>query len=117
MSRFTLFDPANLPDPEYGAPDPANVVEGDPRFTVWTLEDRGDGRTYAGYWASTTGTWKVSYDEWEYCTLVEGRAIVSEDGGDFWDLTPGQHFVFRPGFTGTWHVIEPVIKTFVVILP
>ncbi len=117
MSHFVQFDPQTLPEPEHSAPDPERVVDGDPRFTVWTVEERLDGKTFAGYWKSTQGTWRVSYDEWEYCALLEGYAVVSEDGGGTWDLTPGAHFVFRPGFTGQWRVVEPVLKTFVVILP
>ncbi len=117
MSNFVQFDPQNLPEPEHSAPAPDRIIEGDPRFTVWTVEEHSDGKTFAGYWKSTQGSWRVSYDEWEYCALLEGYAVVSEDGGETRDLTPGAHFVFRPGFTGTWRVVEPVLKTFVVIMP
>ena len=116
MSHFVLFDPQKLPEPEHTAPDPAKVIEGDPQFTVWTVEQQGEA-TFAGYWKSTPGAWRVSYDEWEYCSILEGYAVVTEDGGETWDLTAGAHFVFRPSFTGTWKVIEPVLKTFVVIMP
>ncbi len=117
MSQFVLFDPQNLPEPEHTAPDPEKVLDGDPRFTVWTVETRPGDTAFAGYWKSTPGEWRVSYDEWEYCSLLEGYAVVTEEDGETWDLTAGAHFVFRPGFKGTWKVIEPVLKTFVVIMP
>lgn len=116
MSHFVRFDRANLPAPEHSTPAPDRVIDGDPHFTLWTLESSEDETRFAGYWASTPGTWRVSYDEWEYCTLVEGRAIVTEDGHAPVHLHPGDHFIFRPGYIGQWQVVEPVVKTFVVLL-
>ena len=116
MSQFLKFDRADV-TPEQDRPAPERVIDGDPRFTTWLLETSPDEKTYAGYWAATPGTWRVSYDEWEYCTLVEGLAIVTEDGQPPVTLIPGDHIVFRPGYQGQWQVIEPVLKTFVIILP
>ncbi|ESQ87362.1 cupin [Asticcacaulis sp. AC460] len=116
MSHFVRFDREDLPPPETSAPPPEKVVAGDPRFTLWTLDANMDETRFAGYWASTPGTWRVSYDEWEYCTLVEGHAIVKEDGKEPVHLHPGDHFIFRPGYSGQWQVIEPVLKTFVVLV-
>jgi uncharacterized cupin superfamily protein len=114
--NFLKFDRSDLPEPEHGAPAPDKVIDGDPRFTSWTLDSTAPN-TFAGYWAATPGAWRVAYDEWEYCTLVEGHAVVVEDGHAPVDLRPGDHFIFRPGYQGQWRVMEPVLKTFVVILP
>jgi len=116
MTLFLKFDPAALPEPEFSAPEAHKIIDGDPRFTSWTL-DATAPNTFAGYWAATPGTWRVDYEEWEYCTLVEGHAVVTEDGRAPMHLRPGDHFIFRPGYRGQWQVIEPVLKTFVVILP
>ena len=117
MTHFIHFDRANLPEPEHTAPPPDKVIEGDPRFTLWTLDASSDDTRFAGYWSSTVGTWRVTYEEWEYCCLIEGEAKVTEDGGSAVHLKPGDHFIFQPGYTGQWQVIEPVLKTFVVIMP
>ncbi|MGN6422389.1 MAG: cupin domain-containing protein [Asticcacaulis sp.] len=113
--NFLKFDRDALPEPESGAPAPDKVIDGDPRFTSWTL-DQTAPNTFAGYWAATPGSWRVAYDEWEYCTLVEGHAVVTEDGHAPVELRAGDHFIFRPGYQGVWRVVEPVLKTFVVIL-
>ena len=114
--QFLKFDTTTLPEPELGAPAPEKLIRGTPSFQSWTL-DSPDDRTFAGYWRSTAGAWRATYDEWEYCTLVEGLAVVTEDGQPPVTLRPGDHMVFRPGFSGTWEIVEPVLKTFVVILP
>ena len=117
MTHFVRFDRTALPEPEHTAPAADRVIAGDPRFTLWTLDASADDTRFAGYWASTVGTWRVSYDEWEYCALLEGHAIVTEDGGQPVNLRSGDHFIFQPGYTGQWQVVEPVLKTFVVIMP
>jgi uncharacterized cupin superfamily protein len=116
MSQFIKFDRSTI-TPEHERPKPERVIEGDPQFTTWLLETTPDEKIYAGYWAATPGTWRVCYDEWEYCTILEGHAVVTEDGQPPVTLKAGDHIVFRDGYQGQWQVIEPVLKTFVIILP
>ena len=56
-------------DGEVSRPAPEKLVSGDPVFTTWNVEDM-DG-LYAGIWQSTAGRWRISYDEWEYCHILE----------------------------------------------
>lgn len=105
--------PANTP-PETSAPPPERVLAGSPVHSTWLIEDR-DGLC-AGIWQSTPGTWRVSYDEWEYCRILEGHAIVTEDGGAPVHLRPGDAIILRPGFTGTWEVVDTTRKDFVIRL-
>jgi hypothetical protein len=116
MSNLLIFDRDNLPEAEVSRPAPDRLIDGDPVFSTWVLDTAFDETTFAGIWAATVGAWRVSYDEWEYCTIVEGIAEVSEDGGQTHRLKAGDHFIFHPGFSGTWRVIAPVTKTFVVIV-
>lgn len=74
---FFPVSPSATPEVERPAPD--RVIAGDPVFTTWLLEDR-DG-LYCGLWESTPGTWRVSYDEWEYCRILSGISILTEEGG------------------------------------
>ncbi len=100
--------------PDTGRPAKEKVIEGDPVHTTWNIEER-DG-LYCGIWQSTPGTWKISYDEWEYCTILEGYSIVTQEGGQSHHIKAGDSFVLRPGFVGTWQVIETTTKDYVIRL-
>jgi hypothetical protein len=99
-------------DPTHDRPAPEKVVSGDPRFTTWNLEER-DG-LYCGIWESSPGTWRISYDEWEYCRILTGRSVITSDDGTRHEVGPGDSFVLRPGFRGTWEVIETTRKDYVI---
>lgn len=99
---------------EVGAPDPSKVISGNPEFTTWNVEEV-DG-LFCGIWRSTPGKWRISYDEWEYCRIIEGRSIITEDGGAAHEIKAGDSFMLRPGFQGTWEVIETTTKDYVIRL-
>lgn len=101
-------------EPEMGQPDPDRLISGDPQFRTWNIEER-DG-LYCGIWESTPGKWKIAYDEWEYCHILSGVSVISEDGGAAVQIKAGDSFVLRPGFKGTWEVIETTRKDYVVRL-
>jgi uncharacterized cupin superfamily protein len=100
--------------PETSRPEPRKVIAGDPVHTTWNLEER-DG-LYCGVWESTPGSWRIAYDEWEYCRILSGRSVITEDGGAAHEVTAGDSFVLRPGFTGIWQVIETTRKDYVIRL-
>ena len=99
---------------ETGAPAPDRLISGSPEFTTWNVEDR-DG-LYCGIWRSTPGKWRIVYDEWEYCHILEGHSILTEDGGEPRHIRAGDSFILRPGFTGTWEVVETTTKDYVIRL-
>lgn len=101
-------------DPEISRPATDRLIAGDPVFTTWNIEEAGG--LYAGIWQSTPGTWRVSYDEWEYFTLTAGKSILTPDKGEPVILTTGSSYIVRPGFTGTWQVIETTVKDYVIRL-
>jgi uncharacterized protein len=101
-------------EPEINRPDPSKVLAGDPVHTTWNLEER-DG-LYCGIWESTLGKWRISYDEWEYCTILSGISVLTEDGEVPNTVKAGDSFVLRPGFKGTWEVIETTRKDYVIKL-
>ncbi len=100
---------------EHGAPAPDRIIEGSPRFTTWNLEALPGG-LYAGIWESTPGRWRVRYDEWEYCRILAGVSVITEDGGSPLRLSAGDSFVIRPGFSGEWEVVETTRKEYVIKL-
>jgi uncharacterized cupin superfamily protein len=90
------------------------VVEGAPVETT-KLEYERDGKIFVGEWSATIGAWRVRYDEWEFCHMLEGVCeLVPDDGGDAKRFGAGDSFVIEPGFVGVWRVIAPMKKRFVI---
>ena len=83
------------------------------QFTTWNVEE-APGGIYAGIWQSTPGKWKIVYDEWEYFHVLEGHSVVTEEGGSAVHLKAGDSHILRPGFKGTWEVIETTRKDYVI---
>lgn len=102
----------NAAKPEVSRPPKERVVAGDPVFTTWNVEER-DG-LWCGLWQATPGKWRIRYDEWEYCRILEGLSVIAEDGGAARIVRAGDSFVIRPGFRGTWEVLETTLKDYVI---
>ena len=100
--------------PEVSRPDPAKVLAGDPIHTTWNVEERG--QLYAGLWHSTVGIWRCAYAEWEYVHILEGVSVLTDAAGVATTLRTGDSFVIRPGFSGTWEVVEPTLKDYVILM-
>ena len=112
MALFAAVDIAGV-EPEEGAPAPDRLLAGDPRFTTWNVEE-ANGGLYAGVWQSTPGKWRIVYDEWEFCHILSGVSVIAEDGGEARTVRAGDSFVLRPGFRGTWEVVETTRKEYVI---
>lgn len=92
---------------------PERLVEGAP-ITETRLDYERDGKIYAGEWSASVGAWRVAYDEWEFCHVLEGACELTPDGGEPQSFRAGDSFVIEPGFTGLWRVLAPMKKRFVV---
>ncbi len=46
--------------------------------------------------------------------ILEGHSVVTEEGGAPVHLRAGDSFIMRPGFKGTWEVIETTRKDYVI---
>ena len=109
--RFHFMSRARA-EPVTSRPPPERVVAGDPVFTLWESDDLG--HLSCGMWRSTPGKWRIAYDEWEYCRIVEGLSVITEEGGAARIVRTGDAFVIRPGFKGTWEVLETTVKDYVI---
>ncbi len=114
MNHVQSFDTSAI-EPEEGAPAADRLLSGNPRFTTWNVEEAAGG-IYSGIWQSTPGKWRIVYDEWEYFHMLEGYSIVTEDGGAPIHLKAGDRLILRPGFKGSWEVIETTRKDYVIRL-
>ncbi|MGB3830858.1 MAG: cupin domain-containing protein [Mesorhizobium sp.] len=112
--KFLSLDIAGIA-PEEGAPAPERLIAGDPQFRTWNAEER-EGGLYAGIWESTPGKWRIEYDEWEFCHILSGVSVIAEDGGTPRTVRAGDSFVLRPGFKGSWEVLETTRKEYVIRL-
>lgn len=114
MVKMKKFDLATV-EPEVGEPAADRLIAGTPRFRTWNVEE-ADGGLYAGVWESTPGKWRIVYDEWEYFHILSGCSVVTEDGGEAVHLRAGDSMILRPGFKGTWEVVETTRKDYVIRL-
>lgn len=95
-------------------PTADRIIAGDPIFTTWNVEET-DG-LFAGIWQATPGKWRISYDEWEYFHILSGVSTVTGDNGVAVTLKAGDSYIIRPGFRGTWEVVETTTKDYVIRL-
>jgi uncharacterized protein len=114
MFHALAFDLSAI-EPEDGAPAPDRVISGTPKFRTWSVEE-AEGGIYAGVWEATLGKWRIAYDEWEYFSILEGYSIVTEEDGTQHHLKAGDRMILRPGFTGSWEVLETTRKDYVIRL-
>jgi uncharacterized protein len=75
---------------------------------------RRPGGLFAGIWESTPGKWRIEYDEWEFCHILSGVSVIAEEGGVARRVSAGDSFIIRPGFRGTWEVLETTRKEYVI---
>ena len=111
-ARFMTVDASGAPEED--APPAERVIAGSPRFRTWNVEER-DG-LYAGIWAATPGKWRIEYEEWEFCHILSGVSVIMGDDGSARTVRAGDSFVLRPGFKGSWEVLETTRKEYVIRL-
>jgi uncharacterized cupin superfamily protein len=93
---------------------PEKLLAGNPKQTVWMKYSDPTNRFFVGSWFSDIGKWKIRYTEVEYCELLEGQSIIADEEGNSLTLTKGDVFVVPRGFVGTWEVVTPTRKNFVI---
>ncbi|UUW70917.1 cupin domain-containing protein [Pseudomonas oryzihabitans] len=113
MPSLKLLADRGQPTDQYRLPAEKRLA-GDPLQSLWLDYEDGSGVFAVGHWHSEVGKWRVSYTEEEYCQILEGVSLVTDDQGHPTRLEPGSSFVVPRGFQGTWEVVEPTLKRFVV---
>lgn len=104
-------------EPEHYHLPAEKLIAGNPRQTVWLEYQDASGKFSVGTWASEVGKWRVSYTEEEYFQVLEGRSVIVADDGEAVTVCAGESMVIPRGFCGTWEVLEPTRKTFVIYEP
>lgn len=115
MSIHKFIDSAAVPQEYYLAPE--KLISGNPKQTLWMHYTDASKKFFSGVWQSEVGKWRVSYTEEEYCCILEGTSVITESSSDPVIVTAGESFVIPSGFVGTWEVVTPTKKTFVIYEP
>ena len=90
------------------------LIAGNPRQCVWRHYSDASGKFFAGIWHSGIGKWRISYTEEEYCQILQGTSIIADNGGNAMTLSAGDSVVIPRVFVGTWEVVEPTQKIYVI---
>ena len=114
VRKFPAADDAQ--GEEYFLP-PEKLLQGNPRQTAWLHYTDPSGRFMAGIWHSERRRWKILYTEEEYCQVLEGRSVITDQAGNAVTVCAGDEFVIPAGFSGSWEVLEPTRKRFVIYEP
>ena len=96
---------------------PSRVLEGDPVTRSQNLYTSADERFFAGIWESTPGKWRVRYEEEEFCVILSGRIVLTDESGAAERFGPGDAFIIPAGFSGIWETVEAVRKLYAIRLP
>jgi uncharacterized cupin superfamily protein len=98
-------------------PSADRLLDGQPEQTTRNFFSDASGQFFAGVWESTPGRWRVSYTENEFCHITRGRVRIEDSRGIAREFGVGDSFVIPAGFSGTWQVLEPMSKLYVIFEP
>lgn len=112
-SPSSFNDPA--PEPTYDHPQPERLIQGNPKRTTWNRYQCNG--VYMGEWACEPGHWRIAFgaDEHEFFQVISGRCRVWNCDGAFVEYGPGDACILGPGFSGSFEVIEPLKKRYMIV--
>lgn len=94
--------------------DDEKLIAGNPLQKVWNHYTDPSGKFFSGIWESEVGKWRISYTEEEFCHLLKGISIVTDEDGESVTLRAGDSFVIPRGFKGSWEVVEVSRKEYAI---
>jgi uncharacterized cupin superfamily protein len=112
MSKAIVRFGVNAPAVEAG--NPSNPIAGAPATRLQNYFTDASGQFFSGIWESTPGKWPVRYSETEFCAILEGKCVLTDEGGKAETFGNGDSFVIPSGFVGTWETVEPVRKLYAI---
>ncbi|MBF8744350.1 cupin domain-containing protein [Pseudomonas putida] len=115
MSIDSIIDFAQvLTQAERYRPAAEKILKGEPDQAVYNHYSSPCGQFAAGVWEGEVGQWTVNYTEHEYCEIVQGVSVLRDEQDNAKTLRAGDRFVIPAGFKGTWEVLEPCRKIYVM---
>jgi uncharacterized protein len=106
-------------DPEFDHPKPERLLRGNPQRATWNVLQAavGTATAWAGVWHCEPGQWRIAMaaSEHELFTVLQGRCRVHAADGSFQEAGPGEAIVIPGGFEGSFEVLEPLVKTYMIV--
>ncbi len=98
-------------------PRPERLLAGNPLRTTWENYANASGEVSCGIWACEVGAWRIAFDEFsdEYFCVVEGCIRITDEAGNTSEFGRGDACVIPAGFSGSFEVLEPVKKHYVMV--
>jgi uncharacterized protein len=93
---------------------PEKLLHGDARQSTTNMFSDPRAEFHCGIWEGAPARWKVSYNEHEYCHILQGKVRISDAEGETITVVAGDHFVITAGFRGIWETLEPTKKIYVI---
>lgn len=116
MTRETIVKFGELGELDHTPLEGWVVTEGTPTMSTAVQHTTEDGKTISGTWQATVGSYHATFSQYEFVHMIKGRIIITPDGGEPVEVGPGDAYVVEANFKGTWEILEPVVKHFVVAL-
>ncbi len=93
-------------------------VHGQPEQTLWNQFQDASEQMLSGIWECTEGKWQADYSaKSEFCHILAGKVVLTDEAANATTFVSGDSFVIPSGFVGTWEVLEPVRKLYVIVTP
>ena len=97
---------------------PDRCIHGQPEQTLWNQYQDNSKQMLSGTWECTEGKWDADYSsKSEFCHILAGKVVLTDEEGHASSFAAGDSFVIPTGFIGTWEVVEPVRKLYVIVTP
>lgn len=94
------------------------VLGGNPEQNLYNQFQDSSKQMVSGTWDCTEGKWQADYSaKSEFCHILSGKVILADEDGTAKTFSAGDSFVIPMGFAGTWEVVEPVRKLYVIVTP
>ncbi len=108
-------DPA--PDPVEDRPAVSRAIGAPPRRLTAERYAAEDGALSMGDWQCEPGAWRIAFHEGrhEFFQVVSGRLRIIDTAGNAREFGPGDAGIIPAGFIGTFEVVEPVLKRYVML--
>lgn len=99
----------------WGHLEKENVIDGDPTEIGHNYFTDSTAQLTAGVWECTPCTSRIdSYPVDEFCFILSGTVVVTDDSGHAETFKPGDSFVIPKGLKCTWHMPETTRKYYVI---
>ena len=113
LIHFSDPAPASVSD----RPAPGRAIGPPPLRTTWEFYAAPGDALSIGEWACEPGRWAIAFHphRHEFFHVLEGRLRIHDEAGGVREFGPGEACVIPAGFRGSFEVLEPVRKRYVMI--